>query len=159
MTRKRTPYKPRPVLATPFTLTRPAPKAKREKVLFDFYTALDAMACGKHPGEQEWRSLSDAVNTVETLAVCLRKLESAEVMPLVHDAILALVGASERFKAGQGMRLDGPGLQALRDVVDVYRQCMEGLTEHEMAVAQAETQQRLNRVLRAKQTRHTVVTL
>lgn len=159
MTRKRSAHKPRAVLATPFTLTRKAPKEKADKVLLIFLTALETMARGEHPGEAEWRDLSDAVNTVETLAVGLRKLDEAEVMPLVHRAIGAMVGASSRFKAGQGMRLDGAGLQALRDVIDVYAQCLEGLTEHEMALAQAETQRRLNRVLRAKQTRHTVVTL
>jgi hypothetical protein len=159
MSSKRRAYRPKPVAANPFAMFRPASREQSTRVLLAFYTALDAMACGKHPGEQEWRSLSDAVNTVETLALVLRKLDGAQVMPLVHSAIKAMVGACERFKAGQGMRLDGAGLQALRDVVDVYRQCLEGLTEHEMAMAQAETQRRLNLVLHAKQTRHTVVTL
>jgi hypothetical protein len=159
MTRKRSTFKPRAVLSTPFTLTSKAPKAKADKVLLRFLTALEAMARGEHPGEAEWRDLSDAVNTVETLALVLRKLDSAQVMPLVHGAVAAMVGACTRFKAGQGMRLDGAGLQVLRDVIEVYGQCLEGLTEHEMALAQAETQRRLNKVLHAKQTKHTVVTL
>lgn len=159
MSRKRSAHRPRAVLASPFTLTRPAPKAKTDRVLLRFLTALDAMSRGEHPGEQEWRDLSDAINTVETLALTLRKLDEAEVMPFVHKAVAALVGAANRFKAGQGMRLDAAGLQALRDVVDVYRQCLEGLSEHDMTKAQAETERRMHALLRAKKPNHQVIAL
>ena len=138
--RKRSRYRPKPVISDPLSLLRPADPQRAGQVLLRFLTALDAIAAGQHPGEAEWRDLSDAVNTVETLAIHQRKLDAVEVMPLVRDASSAMVAASERFREGLGMRLDGPGLQAMRAVVDVYRQCLEGLTEREMAQAQAETQ-------------------
>ena len=159
MSRKRSSHRPRYLLASPWAITTPAPKAKTDRVMLRFLTALDAMARGEHPGEQEWRDLSDAVNTVETLAIVLRKLDSTEVMPLVNAAISAMAGAANRFKAGQGMRLDGAGLQALRDVVDVYRQCLECLSEHDMTKAQAETERRMHALLRAKQANHQVIAL
>ncbi len=156
---KRKAYRPRAVISDPLSLLRPADKQRQAAVLLRFLSALDAMARGEHPGEAEWRDLSDAINTVETLALVLQKLDGHQVMPIVNAEIAAMVGAAKRFKAGQGVRLDAPGLQALRDVVDVYRQCLEGLTEREMAMAQAETQRRVNQLLRAKNQTNEVVTL
>lgn len=156
---RRKAYRPKSVMTNPLAMMRPASQDQRDRVLMRFLSALDAMARGEYPGEAEWRDLSDAINTVETLAVTLRKLQPAEAMPLVNAAIAAMVGAAKRFKAGQGMRLDAAGLQALRDVVDVYRQCLEGLTEREMAQAQAETQRRVNLLLRSNKPSHEVIAL
>lgn len=159
MSRKRSAYRPKPVISDPLSLLRPADPKRRDAVLLRFLSSLDAMACGSHPGEEEWRDLSDAINTVQTLALSLQKLDAAETMPIVNAAISAMVGAANRFKAGQSMRLDAPGLQAMRDVVDVYRQCLEGLTEREMAIAQAETQLRVNKLLHAKNPNCEVISL
>ncbi len=146
--RKHSTRKPR-ALINPLTRMSPAPKAKRDRVMLSFHTALEAMAAGKHPGESEWRSLSDAINTIETMCL-MGKLIDHEVMPLVSAAIDGMVKAARRFRAGQGMRLDGPGFNALREIVAVYEQCLEGFTEAEMAEAQHQTQQRLNAIWRAK---------
>lgn len=156
MTRKRSSYRPRSVISDPLSLLRPADAQRAGKVLLTFLTALQEMSAGRHPGEEEWRSLSDAINTVETMTT-LRMLDAAEVMPLVTAAITAMVGAAKRYRAGQGMRLDAAGLKALRDVIDVYRQALEGFTEREMAVAQAATQRRVNALLHAKKPDHQVV--
>lgn len=157
--RKRSPYRPRAVMANPLAALAPAPKAKRDRVIGEFLSSLDTMARGSHPGEEEWRSLSDAVNTVETLALALGKLNPAEVMPTVNACIAAMVGAAKRFQAGQGMRLDAAGLEALRDVIDIYDQCLAGLTEREMTQAQAETQRRVNALLHARKPNAQVIAL
>lgn len=157
--RKRSPYRPRPVISNPLAIFAPAPKADRDWLMTRFLTALQAMSCGRHPGEAEWRDLSDAINTTETLALHLGKLNPAEVMPSVSAAIAAMVGAANRFKAGQGMRLDAAGLQSLRDVLAIYEQCLEGLTEREMAQAQAETQRRMHALLRSKKPSAQVIAL
>ncbi len=159
MSRKRRSYRPRAVLTDPLSLLRPASKAQAADVLLTFHTALGLMVRGENPSPEEWRHLSDVINTVETLTTTLRKLNPAEVMPTVNAAIAGMVGAANRFKAGKGMRLDGPGLEALCDVVAIYEQCLEGLTEREMALAQAETQRRVNEVLHASVQSHEVVTL
>lgn len=159
MTRKRSAYRPRPVMTDPLALMRPATKDQRDRVMGQFLSSLETMARGSHPGEDEWRSLSDAVNTVETLALHLHKLDPAEVMPTVNAAIAATVAAARRFQAGQGMRLDAPGLQALRDVLAIYEQALEGLTEREMAMAQAETQRRVNALLHSKKPSAEVIAL
>lgn len=148
--RKRSAYRPKPVISDPLTLLRPADPAESGRVMGRFLSALSDMAEGEHPGVDEWRDLSDAINTIETLAMHQHKLVPGEVMPTVQAAIDAMIEASRRFKAGQHMRLSGPGLQALRDVLAIYEQCLEGLTAREMAMAQAETQCRVNAVLRAR---------
>jgi hypothetical protein len=150
--RKHSTYRPRPVISDPLSLLRPAPKAMRDALMARFLTALEAMARGEHPGEAEWRDISDTINTVETLATCAKpKLVAAEVMPLVSAAITAMVEAANRYKAGRRMGVSGPGLQALRDVVAVYEACLTTLTEREMAMAQQETQRRVHEILKARQ--------
>lgn len=148
--RKRSKYRPKPVITDPLTLLRVAGPADRRRVLATFYTALEDMARGDHPGVSEWRDLSDCINTVETMAETLHMLDAAEVMPSVTAAIAGMVAASKRYQAGAGMRLDAQGLTALRQVVDIYAQCLDGYTEREMARAQAETQRRVNQIMRSK---------
>lgn len=148
--RKRSNYRPKPVMTNPLAAMRPAEPEARRRTMATFESAFMMMLCGQHPGEEDWRLLSDAVNTVETLALSQRKLVPAEVMPDVTAAIAGMVGAANRFKAGHGMRLDAAGITALRHVLDIYEQCLEGLTEREMAAAQAETQRRVNELLRAR---------
>lgn len=159
MSRKRSSYRPRPVLTDPLSLLRPASREARDGVMLRFLSALDAMARGSHPGEAEWRDLSDAINTVETLALTMKRLDAAEVMPVVNAAIASMVAAARRFQAGKGMRLDASGLQSLRDVVSIYGQCLELLTEREMAMAQAETQRRVNELLHARAPSHEVIAI
>lgn len=158
--RKRSSYKPKAVNLNPLAAMRPASKEKANRISLAFHTALQGIVAGRHPGEEEWRSLSGCVNTVETMTIGdSPKLIAAEVMPDVNAAIAGMVGAAKRFKAGQGMRVDGPGLQALRHVLDIYEQCLEGLTEREMSQAQAETQRRVNALLHARAPRKEVISL
>ena len=157
--RKRSKYRPRSVITDPLSLMRPADPERKRSVMARFDSALLAIACGRHPGVAEWRDLSDAINTVETMALGMGKLVPAEVMPHVTQAIEGMVHASRRFKDGQGMRLDAQGLKALRSVLDIYQQCLDGFTEHEMAQAQAETQRRVNALLNSKHQRAEVIAL
>lgn len=157
--RKRSAYRAKPVITNPLAAMQPAPLAERERLMARFRSSLHTIAAGSHPGEAEWRDLSDAINTVETLTLIQRKLLIDEVMPAVRIATDAMVAAALRFKAGQGMRLDGAGLEALRDVLAIYEQCLEGLTEREMAQAQAETQRRVNALLHARKPSAEVIAL
>ena len=155
--RKRSRHKPKLVLTNPLSLLWPASKAQRDSVMLKFLTALHELSNGRHPGEEEWKTLSDAINTVEILATVFEKLDYKEVMPTVNAAIAGMVAASTRFKAGKGMRLDASGLKALRKVVSIYGQCLEALTEREMALAQQETQRRVNEILSGKHSQNYVV--
>lgn len=135
----------------PLARLRKATPAERAKIMTRFYSALHEVTNGAAPDRPEWRDLSDAINTVETLALALRKLVPAEVMPTINAAIEGMVFAAQRLNAGQPMRLSGRGIQALRDVLAIYDQCLLELTYAEMAHAQAETERRL---LAAKTSKH-----
>lgn len=157
--RKRSKYRPRAVITNPLTALAPASEAQKARVMLRFLSALQECTQGRHPGVDEWRSLSDAINTVETLALYLHKLVPGEIMPTVNRAIEGMVLASRRYTSGQGMRFDADGLNAVRECIAIYGDCLDGLTEREMSQAQAETQRRLNEVLRKGSGTHTVVTM
>lgn len=159
MSRKRSRYRPRPVMTDPLSLLRPAPPAARGVVEAHFLTALDMMTRGDHPGVDEWRSLSDAINTVETLTLQMGRMDPAAVMPTVTAAIAAMVAAARRHQAGQRMGLDGAGITALRGVIATYCDCMDQLTEHEMATATRLTDQRIRGLRARPQPGHTVISL
>lgn len=114
--------------------------------MVQFLTALDMLARESGAGIDEWRALADCVNTVETL-VLQGKLLRAEVMPTIEACTQAMCAAGERYQEGGGMHVEPSGLQALRDVVAIYQQCLDGLTEREMAVATQETIRRVRRVM------------
>jgi hypothetical protein len=148
MSRKRSRYRPRAIISDPLTLLRTADPAQKTGVMLAFLTAIDCIATGDNPGEEEWRSLSDAINTVETIALHFGKLDPHQVMPIINRAIAGMAKAANRYRAGKGMRLDADGLLALREVIDIYGICLDGLTAREMSQAQAETQRRVNVLLR-----------
>ncbi|MGL4573569.1 MAG: hypothetical protein ACRCV9_02140 [Burkholderiaceae bacterium] len=152
MTRKRSRYRPKPVISDPLSLMRPASQSQRDKVMLVFLTALDAIAHGKHPGQEEWRQLADCLNTLETLALHQGKLIPGEVMPMVDAAAAGMVDAAKRFADTGTIRVSGMALEALRDAVSVYDQCLTTLTEREMAMAQAETQRRVHALQRSNNT-------
>lgn len=151
---KRKAYRPRPIISDPLTFLRPASAEDKARVMLRFHTAIENIRVGQHPGVDDWRDLSDAVNVVETLALGMHKLVPAEVMPDINAAIQGMVKASVRFRAGQGMRLDAPGLEALRNVLSMYSQCLDGFTAREMAMARAETELRVRAALRRKDLGH-----
>ena len=156
---KRKAYRPRAVMTNPLAALRPVSEQRRQRTLAIFWSALDGMTTGSNPGAEEWRLLSDCINTIECMALSLKKIAPDDVMPDIVASVGAMVRAKNRFQAGKGMRLDADGIQVIRRVIDYYAQCLEGLTEREMCVAQAETQRRVNMLLRSKVQRAEVISL
>ncbi len=143
------PHKPF-VPVSPLVYIQPVPAEIQAGLLGRFQSALHMLATYSAPGPEEFRDIADAINTVETLCLELGKLVPDEVMPLVNAAVQAMAEAGNRWHAGQRMGLSGPGLQAVRDVIDVYGQAMAGLTGAEMARARVLTEQRVRAVLAGK---------
>ena len=110
-----------------------APTIKRYAVAC-FQSALLTITAGRKPTQEEWRELADCPNTLEAL-VDLGKL-TREVMPIVEAALAALAACAERFIAGQSLRLDGPGLDAMRRCIELYEECAAHLDVWEMAQAE-----------------------
>lgn len=139
MKKPRKAYRPKPVLPNPLASMRPLPIEKRRSILLSFHTSLATIERGQHPGIAEWRDLADLVNICETF-MRQGKLLRDEIAPSIGLATEAMCEAGERFKQGRAMRLSGAGLVALRFLIDVHDQCLEGFTEREVALAVAETQ-------------------
>jgi hypothetical protein len=136
------------VHSDPLAAFRPVDKERRDMAVARFRSALDAVMRGASPDEHDWRLLADVVNLVETLADDMGKLPVDQAKPHLDSASEAMVAAARRWRAGQGMRLDAPGVQALRRVIDIYEQCLELLTERVMDQARERTQKRLERIWR-----------
>jgi hypothetical protein len=135
-------YKPKHV-SNPLAILAPVSKERRELVVARFYSALEAMTKSANPDNEEWRDLSDCINTIETL-VTQGLLPREQVMPIVNECISHMVGAARRFQAGRGMRLDGAGISAIRTAIEVYDQACIVLTEKEMERAQLETERKIH---------------
>lgn len=157
--RKRSNYRPRPVMTDPLALVTPPSKPEREQMMLRLYTALHAVAAGSQPGEDEWRDLADVVNTLETLALHRKKISAQDVMPIVHRATEAMVMAAKRYPATGAIRLDGQGLQALRDALAIFESCMETLSAREMQLAGLETAQRVRQLRKMADSSDKVVSL
>ncbi len=148
-TRRRMPREVNPLggLAA-IAAARPVDKERRDRLMLKFRSALESMVRGAAPDTDDWRLISDVINTIETLSEHMRKLPVDQTKTLLDAAVQGMVAAAQRWQAGQGMRLDGPALQAIRSLMDIYEQCLELLSEREMGAARDETQRRLNEIYR-----------
>jgi hypothetical protein len=141
-------YKPRDCI-NPMSAFAPAPKSEQMRIMVYFWSALESVQRGANPSSEDWQALSDAINTVETLART-EKLPKSETMVFVNKAVEAMVHAANRHKAGGAMRFDGAGLQAVRDVVSIYEQAMSQLSALTMGRAQMQTQEAINKLIKNK---------
>ena len=148
MSRNRKPrkaHRPREVM-NPLAFIRPASAADRHRITDRFASALEAMVRCSSPTAEEWRDLSDAINTVETMLL-EGVLADEEVRPLVVASIRAMAEAGTRHRAGHALRLSGDGVQAVREVIQVYAAAMEVLTEARMYQLQRLTERRVQAAL------------
>lgn len=134
MTRKRR-RRPIAINLDPLDRLMRAPKAEVDLVMGRFDAALRMIEAGQHPGENEWRDLADAVNTVEALTLRMGLLDIDATMPEVVAATDGMVRAARRWRETGRMGLDGPGLVAVRAVLDTYEVCARGFTRHVMVTA------------------------
>lgn len=125
MSKKKSAYRPRAIMS-PWASFQVMPKSLREQEMLTMFSAIDAIARGEDPGVDDWRALSDALNTVEMLMEH-REID-CEHEATTQAAISAMVHAADRYKSGKGMRMSGPELQAMRDVLALYEACLERKT-------------------------------
>lgn len=109
----------------------PMPAEKRRHQLTRMYGGLHALETAAQPAPDDWRVVSDAVNLMETLVKDMRLCEDAS--GLLEDAVAALALAGARhLETGAPIRLDGPGIQAVRAVLADYASVLETLSERAM---------------------------
>jgi len=90
------------------------PRATLDKLRFLEYSALDAITKGQGT-VQDWRTLVDVLNLSEVMA---KAGLGPEVLPVCAKAQEALHKAAMRYQETKRMGLDGPGIQAIRDLIE-----------------------------------------
>ena len=96
------------------SVTQPMAPAKRRHHLTTMWSGLASIEQGANPTTLDWRVCSDAVNMMETLVT---QGIAMDADGLLMDASTALALAGKRHKAGVQIRLDGPGITAVRDIL------------------------------------------
>ena len=144
MTRKRTNTpmvysKMHELLASP---SQPMPIENRRHQRMRLADALHELMHAPAPGNNCWRVISDAINLTETLVLHGEApithphtgkvvashwrgcdgapVEIADASGLLQDAIAAMAKAGQRMLEGKPMRLDGPGIEAVREIVQEF---------------------------------------
>lgn len=140
------------LLASP---TEPLPQQYRTHQLTRMYEGLHALETADNPSTEDWRVVSDAVNMLETLVVELQVCEDAS--GLLQDAIRGLAVAGQRNKReGKPIRLDGPGIQAVRAVLASYAELLDLLPARTMYRCHRLTEQRIHDILAGHKRPHDV---
>lgn len=140
------------MLASP---TEPLPQEYRTHQLTRMYEGLHALETADNPSTEDWRVVSDAVNMLETLVVEMQVCEDAS--GLLQDAIRGLATAGQRNKReGKPIRLDGPGIQAVRAVLASYAELLDLLPARTMYRCHRLTEQRIHDILAGRKWPHDV---
>ena len=133
--------------------TEPLPAAQRLHQLTRMYEGLRALETAPEPSTDDWRVCSDAVNLMETL-VEMGAVEDSS--GLLMDAITALALAGKRHQAGHALRLDAPGINAVRSVLEDYAAVIEQLPARAMLQAHRLTEKRIHDILQGRKRPHDV---
>lgn len=129
---------------------QPMAATQRERLLNVFLSAISAVEACRRPSASEWDDLSDAINTVECL-VELGRIPRAEVAACLDSAVAGMHLARERWLQAAGMRMSAEHVLAVREVIDVYGQALEGLPERDIKLAQVRVQEHVSRQIAERQ--------
>lgn len=138
------------MLASP---TEPMPEEKRTFQLSRMWGGLRELELAAEPNTDDWSVCSDAVNLMETL-VAMGVVEDAS--GLLLDAVAALAMAGKRHTAGGHIRLDAKGIQAVRAVLEDYRDVIETVPHRTMIKAHRVTEKRIHEILAGKGQPHDI---
>lgn len=134
--------------------TEPLPIEYRRHQLTRMYDGLAAMETAPSPTTDDWRVVSDAVNLMETLIETMRICEDNS--GLLMDAITAMAMAGKRHRAGNAIRLDGAGIQAVRAILEDYAALLDVLPARVMIRCHRLTEKRIYEMLDGKRKPHDV---
>ena len=97
------------------------PRQTLDKLRLTEYAALEAITKGSGT-VQDWRTLVDVLNLAETMA---RHGIGPEVLPVCAKAQEGLHKAAERYTTTMRIILDGPSIQAVRELLE-YADLQQG---------------------------------
>lgn len=133
--------------------TKPVPAHHRTHQLTVMLQGLEAIEKAQAPTPNDWRVVSDAVNLMETL-VAMGAIEDSS--GLLLDAVEAMAKAGCRYLDGGQIRLDGPGIQAVRAVLEDYAAVLEAVPHRTIIECHRKTEVRIREVLNGKKQPHDV---
>lgn len=147
--------------------SQPMPQRNRTHQLRRMADALHELMHAPQPGTNAWRVVSDAVNLLETLvqhgeapikdatgntiASHWRDcdgdaIEVRDHSGLLADAIAAMTAAGQRYTNGHPLRLDGPGIAAVRAVLEDYEAALNTLPHRTMVRCHRATEKRVKAI-------------
>lgn len=133
--------------------TQPLPEATRRHQLTRMWAGLASIEKAATPTTDDWRVCSDAVNLMETL-VDMYVVEDNS--GLLQDAITALAMSGKRHTAGNAIRLDAQGIQAIRAVLEDYASVIEQVSARTMIHCHRLTERRIREMLLGRKRPHDV---
>ena len=133
--------------------TETLPESWRRSQLLAMYEGLSQLETGETPGANDRRAVSDALNLFETL---VNMGEVQDSQGLLKDA-LAIAGA--RHMDGKSLRLSGPGIQAVRALLEDYAEVIGVLSARIMVRAHRLTERRMTEILQGKRQAHDVTVM
>lgn len=131
----------------------PLPEAFRVHQLTSMWQGLRSMETHNDPKPDDWRVVSDAVNLMETL---IKSGVAIDESGLLMDAITALAEAGRRSMEGKTLRLSGPGMFAVRSILEDYAECVNALPARTMIRCHRQTEKRMQEILSGKRQSHDV---
>jgi mRNA-degrading endonuclease YafQ of YafQ-DinJ toxin-antitoxin module len=136
--------------------TEPMPAEYRRHQLTRMYGGLEAMAHGDLPTPDDWSVVSDAVNMLETMVLEMAICEDRS--GTLKEAVRALGEAGQRQKQqGKQIRLDGRGMEAVREVLASYSDLLNALPARVMYRCHRLTERRLYAILAGCKKPHDVI--
>ena len=133
--------------------TEPLPLEFRRHQTTRMYEGLAAIEKAPEPTTDDWRVCSDAVNLLESL-VEIGAVEDSS--GLLQDAVAALAMAGKRHRAGGHIRLDAPGIHAVRSVLEDYAEIINSLPARTMIRAHRITERRIHEIQSGRRRPHDV---
>lgn len=134
--------------------TEPMPQAKRDYQLTIIYEGLRAIERDPAPKADHWRAVCDAINYTETL---IRMGHASDGSGLLQDATRAMALAGRRhYQEKKPLRLDGPGVQAVRAVLEDYAYILANVPHRVAITCVRETETRIHELRTGKRREHDV---
>jgi mRNA-degrading endonuclease YafQ of YafQ-DinJ toxin-antitoxin module len=133
---------------------QPLQQDKRRHQLTMMWEGLRSLETAPEPRPNDWRLVSDAINLMETFVKngpwsdCKGDpVEVHDCNGLLYDAVAALAVAGAKHMEGKTLRLDGPGIQATRAVLEDYADLLDVLPARTVIQCHRKTERRIRKIM------------
>lgn len=133
-----------PIVALTASKTTAIPKTQQDDILTRLEGALANLREAPTPSKWAWRDLTDMVNFLQSL---IELGWATDESGHIEAAKEALYRSSRALEDHGTIRLDGPGLSAMREVIDQFTDLLGQLSAHSYWMAVRHTKQRIQRLL------------